>query len=395
VLVTAALTEANSVRGIARLAEVDKGTVMAVGLQVGDGCALLHDRLVRGLRSLVIQGDETWSFICKKESRVDPMKDPPEYGDAYTFIGLDAISKLVISYYVGKRDGASADVFAADMRARLTMVPHLSTDGFPAYPEVIAKHFAGAIDYGTAVKHYTHGAQRGPDHRYEPPRDPFVTKHAILGAPTMALIGTPHVERYNLTQRHIVGRTRRLCLAFSKTLRGHQAAISLGVFAYNFVREHSALGPHVTPAMAAGLTDHPWTIAEMVDAALAALAEEPGEKPQPVPLKMPAARAGQPVGASRALPNGRGFVRAVNAAAPAAKSPAAPPPAPPPAPTPPPALVAIPSGSATPGQLDLLAWRPPPPAPQAPASPPAQPSQRLPPGQLDLFGLDLEPEPKQ
>ncbi len=199
------------------------------------------------------------------------------------------------------------------------------------------------------------------------------------------------MERYNLTQRHIVGRTRRLCLAFSKTLRGHQAAIALGVFAYNFVREHATLGTGVTPAMAAGITDHPWTIAELVEKALAALAEEPGEKPQSVPLTMPAARAGQPVGTSRALPNGRGFLRAVTAPSPAAKAPAVPSPAPSPAPTPAPVLVVAPAGPAVPEQLDLLSWRP----QSAPAAPDAAPATgHLPPGQLDLFGLDFEPEPE-
>jgi IS1 family transposase len=342
------------------------------------------------LRSLIIEGDETWSFIHKKEARIDPTRDPAEYGDAYTFIALDATAKLVISYHVGKRDGENADIFARDLRSRLTMVPHLSTDGFPAYPEVIAKHFGGSVDYGTAVKHYRSGAQRGPDHRYEPPRDPFVTKHAILGAPSMDLIKTPYVERYNLTQRHIVGRTRRLCLAFSKTLRGHCAAIALGVFVYNFVREHATLGTHTTPAMAAGLTDHPWTIAEVVEAALAVDVEAPSGKPQAVPLAMPAARAGKPLGVSRPLPNGKGFLRAVGAPAPPAKAPAAPPP--PPAPAPPPAIVAVPAGDATLGQLDLLAWKPratPSPTP----APRAAPSTRLPEAQLDLFGLELEPEP--
>ena len=217
VRIVAALSEGNAVRATARLEKVGKNTVLALGLRVGDGCWHLHNRLVRGLRSLVIQGDETWSFIAKKESRLTP-NDPAEWGDAYTFIGLDAIMKLVISYHVGKRDTESANIFAKDMRSRLTVVPHLSTDGFPAYPATIAAHFGGAIDFGVAIKNYRTGAHRGPDHRYEPPRDPFIIKKTILGAPTDDLmIGTPHVERYNLTQRHTVGRTRRLCLAFSKT----------------------------------------------------------------------------------------------------------------------------------------------------------------------------------
>ncbi len=115
---------------------------MALGLLVGLGCARLHDRLVRGLASLIIEGDETWSFIHTKQSRVDPAKHPAEWGDAYTYIGLDATAKLVISYLVGKRDEESANVFARDLRSRLTVVPHLSTDGFNAYPAAIAAHFA-------------------------------------------------------------------------------------------------------------------------------------------------------------------------------------------------------------------------------------------------------------
>ena len=131
--VIGALTEGNSIRGTGRMFKVDKNAVLDFAMLIGAGCALLHNRLVRGLRTLIIEGDETWSFIYKKQSRLQP-GDPPEYGDAYTFIGLDAIVKLIISYLVAKRDEESADIFAKDLRSRVTMVPHLSTDGFNAYP---------------------------------------------------------------------------------------------------------------------------------------------------------------------------------------------------------------------------------------------------------------------
>ena len=199
------------------------------------------------------------------------------------------------------------------------------------------------------------------------------------------MIGTPHVERYNLTQRHIVGRTRRLCLAFSKTLRGHRAAIALGVFAYNFVRVHGALNG-ITPAMAAGLTDHPWTIAEVVHAALDV---EPTEAPKPVPLVMPSERDGHALGASRELPGGRGFLRAVTDAAPAAKgAPALPVPSPETPPAAPALAVVEPNVDAN-GQLDLLSYRP------RPVRTAPEPSKRLPPGQLSLFGIKFDPEPKK
>ncbi len=373
--IVAALTEGNSIRGTARLFKVDKNAVMDLAMLIGLGCLTLHNRLVRGLQTLIIEVDETWSFIFKKQARVDPTKDPAEYGDAYTFIGFDATARFVISYHVGKRCEADADTFAGDLRSRLVMVPHLSSDGFNAYPAVFARHFGGAVDYGVAVKHYRTGSQRGPDHRYEPPRDPFVTKHAVIGAPVDDLIGTPYVERYNLSQRHIVGRTRRLCLAFSKTKAGHEAGVALGIMAYNFVREHASLGKHVTPAMAAGLTDHPWTITELTAAALAA-AEGPKEaKPRAVPLVMPSERAGRRVGASRPLPGG-GFLRAVTGDGPAPRNPppAPSPAAPPVAPVPPPVE---PAADPT-GQLDLFAWKPP------TAKPLPAPGT-----QLDLFGADL------
>ena len=222
--------------------KVDKNTTRDLGLRVGEGCALLHDRIVRGVSAHVLECDERWSFIHTKEARVNPEKDPAEWGDVYTFVALDAVSKLAVAYYVGKRDEQAADAFVGDLRARLTVVPHISTDGFAPYTAAIRNWFLGSADYGQVVKNYRTGSKRGPDHRYEPPRDPFITKTPVMGAPDVSSLCTSHIERQNLTMRHIVGRTRRLCLAFSKTLRGHRAAEALGFAAYNFVRIHASIG---------------------------------------------------------------------------------------------------------------------------------------------------------
>lgn len=376
VRIAAALSEGNSIRGTARLEKAGKNTVMDFGLMLGDGCALLHNRLVRGLAAHFIEADETWSFITKKEARLTP-NDPSEYGDAYTFVALDSGTKLVISYLVGKRDQPSTDAFIKDLRARITVVPQLTTDGLATYPIAVRQHFPGVVDFGATVKNYRTGSSRGPDHRYEPARDPFVTKHTVCGAPDEDRMTTAHVERFNLTARHVVGRTRRLCLAFSKTKRGHEAAMSLGIAAYNFVRVHSTLDE--TPAMAAGLTDHPWTIAELVDAALA---EIPVAAPAPVALAL----SSRTTGAARELPGGRGWIRVVGSSGPDVE---------PSGPAMPPAVqVAAVGGSSgqgptmpletamdATGQLDLLAWKP----------RPVAPSRRLEPGQLSLFGLDFDP----
>jgi IS1 family transposase len=380
VRIAAALAEGNSIRGAGRLTGAAKDTVMRFGLALGDGCALLHNRLVRGLAAHFIEADETWSFITKKEARLTP-NDPSEYGDAYTFVAIDAGTKLVISYLVGKRDQPSTDVFIADLRTRITVVPQFTTDGLATYPIAVGAHFPGVIDYAQTIKNYRTGSSRGPDHRYEPPRDPFVTKHTIYGAPDEARMSTAHVERFNLTARHVVGRTRRLCLAFSKTKRGHEAAMSLGIAAYNFVRVHATIGE--TPAMAAGLTDHPWTMAELVKKALA---EVPVEKPSPVALAL----SSRTTSAARELPNGRGFLRVVGSNG--APSEPSGPAVPPDAPAVPVLAVAGSSGAADvdPRQLDLLAWRPRP----IVVAPTPPPTRRLPPGQLSLlFGIDLEPEP--
>lgn len=362
--IAAALAEGNSMRGVARMLGCGKNTVMSFGLMLGDGCALLHDRLVRGVAAHFIEADETWSFITKKEARVTPA-DPLEYGDAYTFVAIDAGTKLVISYLVGKRDQPSTDTFIKDLRARITVVPQFTTDGLATYPIAVGQHFPGVIDYAQTIKNYRTGSSRGPDHRYEPPRDPFVTKHTIFGAPDEKRMSTAHVERFNLTARHVVGRTRRLCLAFSKTKRGHEAAMALGIAAYNFVRIHGALGGE-TPAQAAGLTDHPWTMQDLVERALA---EVPSAKPLPRALML----SSRTTTAARSLPNGRGFLRAVGSNG-ASSEPSGP------TVLPDVQVAAAPLETAM-GQLDLLAWRP-----RAPA-----PSRRLPPGQLSLFGIDIEP----
>ncbi len=352
VRIVSALVEGNSLRATSRMVDTDKNSTRDFGLRVGEGCAHLHSRLVRGVSAHVLECDERWSFIHTKEARVDPSKHPEEWGDVYTWVALDATSKLVIGYHVGKRDHVSADAFIGDLRGRLTTVPHLSTDGFVPYVEALRAWFLGCVDYGQVVKNYRTGSSRGPDHRYEPPRDPFITKTPVMGAPVTDSLCTSHIERQNLTMRHIVGRTRRLCLAFSKTLRGHRAAEALGFMAYNFVRIHSTIG--CTPAMAAGLADHPWTIGEMMEAALTA---EPCEAPRPVALALRPGTA-----AARELPNGRGFLRAIDGGKGAPFDPA--PEVPTPAPVAPaaPAIevpaVASSTTGADPRQLDLLAWRP-------------------------------------
>jgi IS1 family transposase len=363
--VLAALVDGNSVRATSRMTEVHQDTISRFALSMGTGAQHLHDRLVRDLSCTLIEVDEQWSYVQKKQARVDPVKDSPDHGDAWTWVAIDRNSRLAVAFYVGKRGEESAQAFTDDLRARLVTMPQITSDGLSAYVGAIGSSFGPGVDYGQTVKNYRHGSHRGPDHRYEPARDPFVTKRVVFGDPDMKRATTAHVERNNLTMRHVNGRLRRLCLAFSKKLDNHRAAAALGFAWYNF--GHVVKTLRVTPAMAAGVTDHVWTIEEFMETVLAEV--DAGK-----PVRGPLAHR-EPVTTARELPNGRGFLRVVGATS----GPSAPLPVPVASPVAPAVQIAASSAVAdAQGQLDLLAW----------VAPPPKPRRYV---QMDLFGIEIEP----
>ncbi|TKD08958.1 IS1 family transposase [Polyangium fumosum] len=350
------LVEGASVRATSRLTDVSLPTVLSTLLRMGAGCDNLHNLLVRDLDIREIELDEIWSYVQKKQARVTA-EDPAEFGDAYAYLAMSRTKKLLVSYRVGKRDEANTRAFVADLRARLVTIPELSTDGWQSYPVAVGQSFGGAVDHAVIQKNYTKkGRADGQrhDHRYEPPRDPFITKKTAHGAPNLDRASTSHVERANLTVRMHVRRFTRLCNGFSKKIENHRAAVSLHVAWYNFCRVHESL--RVTPAMEAGITDHVWSVQELVERALAA---EPCAPPEPKKLAPPAPAPGEKPGAARELPNGKGWLRAL----PGGKGKPSETPRAPTPPTAPPARVG--TGEAPreplppPGtQLDLFAWRP-------------------------------------
>ncbi|WP_437624907.1 IS1 family transposase [Sorangium sp. So ce1151] len=328
--VVAHLVEGAGIRPTSRLTGVSQPAILSLLLRVGDGCERLHNRLVRDVDCRTVQVDEIWSYVQKKQARVQP-GDSPEVGEAYVFVGMASASKLVISYRVGKRDEENTRAFIADLRARLVTVPQLYLDGWQPYIAAVGDSFAGSVDYAQVVKNYSRKARRDDDHRYEPPRDPFITRTPVFGVPDVKRASTSHIERQNLTIRMHIRRFTRLCNGFSKRLPHHKAAVALHMMFYNFCRPHEA--HRVTPAMEAGLADHVWSIEEIVTAALS---EAPAEPPKPKALKLPEPPAGAPTTPARALPNGRGFLRLVGSApaAPVAPTEPEPPSEPPPAPKP-------------------------------------------------------------
>jgi IS1 family transposase len=259
------LVEGNSLRSTSRLANVHRSTITRFLCTLGDGCYRLHHGIVHNVRAHFVQLDEIWTFVHTKERRKKP-DDPEEFGDQYTFVGIDANSKLVLSYLVGKRTAANAVAFAEDLRARILGAPQVSTDGFPAYRDALETAFGAEIHHGVAIKLYED--EGGEEHRYAPGRVTGVSKTRVSGEPNEAEISTSYVERQNLTMRQGIRRFTRLTNAFSKSVVCLQAAVALHFAYYNFCRVHMTL--RVTPAMQSGLTRHVWTVEELVERALSA-----------------------------------------------------------------------------------------------------------------------------
>ena len=261
--VISALVEGNSIRSIERMTGVHQDTITRLLIRVGEKCTDILDQHLRSFRSHLIQVDEIWTFVRKKERRLtDEEKLNAEIGDQYVFVALDAESKLIPSYMVGKRDGQTALRFMLDLQNRLTGNGRiqLTSDGFRAYLDAVEQAFGSEIDYAQLVKLYS-AENPGPG-RYSPPRVSEVISTVINGNPNPSLISTSYVERQNLTMRMAIRRFTRLSNGFSKKLANLKAAVALHFAYYNFVRIHRTL--RVTPAMEAGVTNRLWELADLI-----------------------------------------------------------------------------------------------------------------------------------
>jgi IS1 family transposase len=218
-----------------------------------------------------VQVDEIWSFVYSKQKNVARAKSAPDgAGDVWTWTAICADSKLIASYLVGGRDSGYALAFMDDLRSRLANRVQLTTDGHKAYLEAVEGAFGGDVDYAMLVKIFGEEPSRGPERKYSPSVCTGAKKMRIEGSPDPAHVSTSYAERSNLTMRMHMRRFTRLTNAFSKKVENHAYAVALHMMYYNFVRIHKTL--RVTPAMAAGVTDRLWEIADMV--ALVEAAEE-------------------------------------------------------------------------------------------------------------------------
>ena len=253
------LVEGNSLRATCRMTGVARNTVMKLLVDLGAACSAQMDRAMRDLPCENLQVDEIWSFVGAKQKNVSPDKAAEGWGDVWTWVAIDADTKLVPTFRVGPRDLQEATALMHDLAGRMRGRVQLTTDGFPHYVKSVRDAFPEGIDYAQLQKIY--GADAGQ--RYSPAKCLGAIPTPMYGSPDPAKINTSYVERQNLTMRMSMRRFTRLTNAFSKKVENLAAAVSLHFAFYNYCRPHQSLGGK-TPAMAAGLEDHVWTVDELI-----------------------------------------------------------------------------------------------------------------------------------
>ena len=269
------LCEGSSIRAVTRITGASKKAVSKLLVDAGKVCLAYHDENVRNVEAKRVQCDEIWTFThCKQKNVARAKAAPPEAGDTWTWVALDADSKLIVSWLVGGRSAEYALAFMDDVRERLANRVQLTTDAHRAYLEAVEGAFGGDVDYAQLVKLYGEEPGRSPERRYSPAVCTGAKKVRVEGSPDPAHVSTSYVERNNLTMRMHMRRFTRLTNAFSKRIENHACAVALHMLYYNFVKVHGKL--RMSPAMAAGVADRLWDVSD-----IAALVEAA----DPVPAK--------------------------------------------------------------------------------------------------------------
>jgi IS1 family transposase len=261
VAVISMLCEGASILAIERITGIHEDTIGRLALRVGQACKQIMDEKMRNLTCKQVEVDEIWGFIGAKQKNA---KRAGAYGDVWTFIALDADTKLIPSFVVGKRDSYHAKAFMSDLASRVSNRVQISSDALKAYEDAIERGFGSEVDYGQIVKTYsiTVPGNVPASVRYSPSEVVKVDKTVIAGTPDVNRITTSHVEKQNHTLRMHCRRLTRLTNAFSKKFENFEAAVALNFAYYNFCKTHKAL--RMTPAMAAGIESSHWTVEELV-----------------------------------------------------------------------------------------------------------------------------------
>jgi IS1 family transposase len=259
------LVEGMSMRAVTRVTGVSINTVTKLLEDVGLASGLYQAQTLVNLPCKRVECDEIWAFCYAKQKNVAPEQQGVlGYGDVYTWTALCSDTKLIASYMVGKRDADYANAFISDLASRLAHRVQLTTDGHRPYLQAVEGAFGRDVDYAMLVKHYGPGNVQD-QRRYSPSQFESADKRVVTGAPNIDKVSTSYVERQNLTMRMGMRRFTRLTNGFSKKVENLEHAVSLHFMHYNFARIHKTL--RVTPAMAAGVSDHVWSLEELAELA--------------------------------------------------------------------------------------------------------------------------------
>jgi IS1 family transposase len=259
------LCEGNSIRSTARITDTAINTVIKILKEAGRACLKYQDNELVNLSCKRIECDEIWSFCYAKQKSVpEDMRGKFGYGDVWTFVAIDADTKLVVGWHVGQREPQDAYYFLNNIKERISNRIQLTTDGHRMYYEAVDNTFGDDIDYAMLIKYYHNTDEESG--RYSPPKCNKTKTKLIKGSPDMSKVSTSYVERQNLTMRMNMRRFTRLTNGFSKKIENHIYALALYFMHYNFIKTHKTLAnPYPrTPAMATGLSGHIWSFDEVV-----------------------------------------------------------------------------------------------------------------------------------
>jgi len=271
--IVAALVEGNSIRSTSRMTGIARNTVTKLLVDLGTACMKFHNAHVRNVRVRRLQCDEIWAYVGAKAKNVSAEKKEIGWGDVWTWVGIDAQTKLCVSYLVGGRGADWAQDFIQDCADRIKGRVQITTDGHKAYLEAVEDAFGSDVDY--AQLHKIFGSSLETETRYSPAVCIGCDMKTVSGNPDPKHVSTSYIERQNLTMRMSMRRFTRLTNAFSKKIENHAHAVAVHFMHYNYVRIHQTL--RVTPAMEAGLSDHVWSLQELI-AAYDALMPAPSKR---------------------------------------------------------------------------------------------------------------------
>src|SRR4029077_18375007 len=260
-LVLSLLLEGNSISSVVRLTDVHQKTILKLLVLAGEKCERIMATKIRNVQVRDVEADEVWSYVGCKQKRLRP-GDDPNRGDCYTFVAIERHSKLVLNIAMGKRDQRTTDVFIEGVRhATARGRFQITTDGFAPYRSAIRTTLSDRCDFAQLIKVYR--APQDGEKRYSPAEVSAIEVVPIMGQPDPDRICTSIVERSNLSLRMGLRRFTRLTNAFSRKFEKHWAAVVLWYTAYTFARVHKSL--RMTPAMAAGIADHIWSVRELLE----------------------------------------------------------------------------------------------------------------------------------